>query len=102
MVRNEMSFIPKLKEFLLKNKKIYTVRKYLMQEADVYISGLGYYHRKPIGIVSSLSLSRYVKESGFDTVEDWIKMIMHFIGNDINWYLYEVTLVRNTEKVVYK
>lgn len=43
-----MSFMPELKEFLLKNGYIYTVRKYRMTKAVVDIDGVGRCNRIPV------------------------------------------------------
>ena len=90
-----MSFIPQLKEFLLTNGIIYTVRKYKMSDAIVNVEGIGECHRIPVGTVDRKEdLIPYVEESGFETIEDWWKKIKYFIPN--SWdtkYLYKVVVL---------
>ena len=90
-----MSFIPQLKEFLLTNGIIYTVRKYKMSDAIVNVEGIGECHRIPVGTVDRKEdLIPYVEESGFETIEDWWKKIRYFIPN--SWdtkYLYKVVVL---------
>ena len=90
-----MSFIPQLKEFLLTNGIIYTVRKYKMSDAIVNVEGIGECHRIPVGTMDRKEdLIPYVEESGFETIEDWWKKIKYFIPN--SWdtkYLYKVEVL---------
>ena len=90
-----MSFIPQLKEFLLTNGIIYTVRKYKMSDAIVNVEDIGECHRIPVGTVDRKEdLIPYVEESGFETIEDWWKKIRYFIPN--SWdtkYLYKVEVL---------
>jgi len=90
-----MSFIPQLKEFLLKNGVIYTVRKYRMIEAIVEVAGVGRCRRVPVRIVQELKdLVPYVAESGFSTVEAWWSKIRFFIPDCTDvMYLYKVEVV---------
>jgi len=90
-----MSFIPQLKEFLLTNGIIYTVRKYKMSDAIVNVEGIGECHRIPAGTVDRKEdLIPYVEESGFETIEDWWKKIKYFIPNSWNTkYLYKVEVL---------
>ena len=90
-----MSFIPQLKEFLLTNGIIYTVRKYKMSDAIVNVEGIGECHRIPVGTVDRKEfLIPYVEESGFETIEDWWKKIKYFIPNSWNTkYLYKVEVL---------
>ena len=87
-----MSFMPELKEFLLRNGLIYTVRKYKMVRADVEIDRVGLCDRFPLGKVSSQEdLLPYVENSGFQSVEDWWSMVRHFVPDrESNLYLYKV------------
>ena len=90
-----MSFMPQLKEFLLRNGTIYTVRKYKMRNAIVDVEGIGECHRIPIGTIKDKEdLTPYLEESGFESVEDWWKKIRYFIPN--SWdtkYLYKVVVL---------
>ena len=91
---SEMSFSPDQKKFLLDNGKIYTVRKYAISDSDVKVSNIGICSRKPLGIIVQSDLDKYVRESGFDTVEDWLHMINRLISVGNTMFLYEVTLDR--------
>ena len=87
-----MSFMPELKQFLLRNGLIYTVRKYKMLRAIVDIEGVGLCDRFPLGEVSSQEdLTHYAENSGFSSVEDWWSMVRHFVPNEEDTlYLYLV------------
>jgi hypothetical protein len=92
---SEMSFLPELKIFLLKNGLIYTVRKYKMSEAIVSIEGVGECKREPLGTIKTKEdLEPFVGSSGFDTVDAWWKKIKYFIPSegDIK-YLYRTRLL---------
>ncbi len=91
-----MSFMPQLKEYLLKNGFIFTVRKYKMKEDTVLILDVGACHRLPIGLVKDkVDLFPYVEHSGFLTLEDWWTKVKYFIPRESDpKYLYKVDLVR--------
>ena len=87
-----MSFMPELKEFLLRNGLIYTVRKYKMMRAIVDIEGVGLCDRFPLGKVSSQEdLLPYAENSGFQSADDWWSMVRHFVPDkESTLYLYMV------------
>ncbi len=87
-----MSFMPELKQFLLRNGLIYTVRKYKMLRAIVDIEGVGLCDRFPLGEVNGQEdLIHYAESSGFQSVEDWWSMIRHFVPDkESTLYLYKV------------
>ena len=92
---SEMSFLPELKDFLLKNGFIYTVRKYKMSEALVEIEGVGQCRREPLGTIEAKAgLLPFIESSGFSTVDTWWKKIKYFIPGDDIKYLYRVGVVR--------
>lgn len=96
-----MSFIPELKDFLLKTGYIYTVRKYRMGKAIVDIEGVGRCNRIPLeGGVTRESLLPYVESSGFSSVEDWWTKIRHFTPDkSLPLYLYRVEIKQEEIKV---
>jgi len=86
-----MSFIPELKEFLLKGGFIYTVRKYRMDLAIVDVNGVGPCKRFPQGQVHKEDLGPFVSKSGFDSLEAWWAKIRYFVPNEADpLYLYRV------------
>lgn len=87
-----MSFMPQLKEFLLRNGYIYTVRKYRMVEAVVEISEVGRCNRIPVlENISKEDLLPYVEFSGFPTLEDWWAKVRYFTPDkSLPLYLYKV------------
>ena len=90
-----MSFLPELKEFLTKGKLIFTVRKYKMSYAIVTIEGIGNCWRIPLGeIKNKESLSPYVKDSGFPSLEAWWTKIKYFTpAAGVPLYLYRVEVL---------
>ncbi len=91
---SSMSFMPELKQFLMRNGLIYTVRKYKMLRAIVEVEDVGLCDRLPLGEVSGQAdLVPYAEYSGFQSVEDWWSMVRHFVPDKENLlYLYEVKL----------
>ena len=94
----EMAFHFKLRKFLKNNGFIYTVRKYRMLEANVWVEDVGLCHRIPFGIITSISdLEPYVRDSGFERDEDWWKRIREFIPSSLDtMYLYRVEVNEST------
>lgn len=90
-----MSFMPQLKEFLLRNRLIYTVRKYKMVEAVVDISGVGKCNRIPQGVVTKREeLLPCIEQSGFASVKDWWAKVRYFTPDEsVPLYLYRVEIV---------
>ncbi len=91
-----MSFMPQLKEFLLKNGCIYTIRKYKMVEAVVDIEGVGKCSRVPVlENVSKKDLPTYVESSGFESLEEWWAKVRYFTPDrSMPLYLYKIEVVR--------
>lgn len=89
-----MSFMPELKQFLLRNGLIYTVRRYKMLRAIVEIEGVGLCDRFPLGEVSNQEdLEGYAENSGFQSAGDWWSMIRHFVPDkESTLYLYMVEI----------
>jgi len=87
-----MKFLPKLREFLLEHKTIYTVRGYDMRPAQVHVDGVGRCRRTPLGRVCAREeLGPYVELSGFSSLGDWCDKINEFCYED-RW-LYKIEVV---------
>ena len=88
--------MPKLGKFLRENGVIYTVRKYKMADKIVDAEWVGYCKRTYLGKVKDFKdLEPFVKESGFETVEDWWEKIKEFIpSKKDSMYLYKVERIR--------
>ncbi len=84
--------MPQLSDFLKKNRRIYTVRKYEMSFSLVEVSGVGLCKRLPLGVINTKNdLYPYVAESGFSSLDDWWNKICEFIpGKKLRKYIYQV------------
>ena len=90
---SKMSFMPQLKGFLLRNKVIYSVRKFDMPSGIVHIEDIGDAYRTYVSqIYSREELESYVNQSGFETLLDWWSKIKYFIPTDGPYFLYKVEL----------
>lgn len=95
----EMRFLLELKEFLKKNSRIYTVRKYRYNPTSglVLVIGVGKCSRTLVKEgVTKKDLDAYYHESGFETVDDWWAKIVHFIPGMDTKYLYKVEVLSGT------
>lgn len=76
------SFLPELKQFLIDNKKIYTVRGYRLMDGIITVEGVKdrKFKRTFLTEVSnSKELIPYYCFSGFSCVNNWWKKIKTFI-----------------------
>ncbi len=90
-----MKFLPKLKEFLATNRRIYTVRKYNVDTTLVRIEGVGLCRRTALGEVDiSTALLPFYKESGFSTLSSWLSRIRRLNPEAEEFYLYRVEVLR--------
>lgn len=90
-----MQFLPKLRNFLSESGSIYTVRRYKYLTTEVYVGGVGRCKRTLIRRISDVDeLSDYVAQSGFDSVDEWWKMINRFIPTGGDMYLFKVVVKR--------
>ena len=86
-----MRFLPELKAFLSQQGVIYTVRGFKMTRAEVHVEGVGVCSRVLIDrVVGQEGLIPYVSQSGFDSLETWVKKIAQFIPEGGDAWLYEV------------
>lgn len=96
-----MHFMPKLTEFLRKNKVIYTIREYKYSSDETIVPSIGKVKRTFIMELPNFQTfnpkelwDEYVKLSGFSNAEDWVKTAASFIkGKDVSMFLYHVKIV---------
>ena len=94
-----MYFLQQLREYLLANNFIYTVRRYRYSNKPdvIYILGVGACHREIVKEdVTKSDLHRYYGSSGFQTLEDWWAKIVMINPRLPKLYLYYVCIVRRT------
>jgi len=92
-----MHFMPSLREYLLRNNFVYTVRKYRYTPSQgmVFIPGVGGCHRELVKEnVTKGDLVSYSGSSGFATVDDWWDMIVKINPRLPDLHLYYVSVVR--------
>ena len=86
-----MRFLPELQLFLKNSGRIYTLRGFNMQEADVNVENVGLCRRTPLGLVEDYNtLQTYVSTSGFSTLEAWIVKLRLFVSVGKPVWLYQV------------
>ena len=84
-----------VKQCLIANGKVFTVRSYCLPNANVYVDGVGICRRiRSFEVKQKSDLEQFVKLSGFSSVEEWWKKVCEFYGNKRKW-LY---LVKRLEK----
>lgn len=96
---SDMQFMPKLRDFLNQNGAIYTVRRFKYVITEVHVEGVGRCKRTLIRYVSDYEpyteqLSNYVKQSGFDSVDEWWVAIRRFIPTGTDMWLFKVVVKR--------
>jgi len=88
-----------VRECLVREGKVYTVRGYYLYEGDVVVDGVGVCYRSRLGeVVRKEDLGRYVGLSGFKSVDEWWKVIRRFVKDDRKLWLY-VVRVSNGRRV---
>lgn len=88
-----MSFdVPCVWAYLRNNGKVYTFRKYFLQDQMVYVTGIGKCERERTDSVPKAELlefcKKYFKESGFQNGQDWFNQIKRFAANEPEYHLY--------------
>lgn len=87
-----MQFLPALKDYLIREGLIYTVRNYSRPTQTVQVSGVGQCQRAYVGPVYSKSyLEPFVVHSGFPHLDAWWRTICRLIPDDKPMFLYKVT-----------
>lgn len=87
---NKMEFkVSRVRECLLRHGRVYTVRAYDMGAAYVWVDGVGRCFRRQVAEVRNEGdLVKYVRYSGFDSVEEWWKVLKGFVGDRRCWLYY--------------
>ena len=92
---SDMQFMPKLRDFLNQNGAIYTVRRFRCHLTRADVEGVGRCKRTLIRYISSKDqLVNYVKQSGFDSVDEWWAVIRRFIPIGTDMWLFKVVVKR--------
>lgn len=81
-----------VRNYLIKHKVVFTVRRGGRYSGEVYVKDIGICYKKYVRKINDIhDIKRYVKWSGFDSVEDWWSKIKMF--NACAGYLYRVNVV---------
>ena len=97
---NLMQFMPELRQFLLKNGKIFTVRKFKMKSSLVYVETGERCKRVFLKqILAKDELEPYLKDSGFETLDAWWTKIEYHIPQQGPFYLYQVEILIADERL---
>lgn len=94
---SRMDFTSGLAEFLMREGKIHTLRKYKYSGQQADVLGVGEVNRHHVATIHRKEdLEPYLLSSGFATTEAWWKMARKLNKNYLGpFYLYEVTLKEN-------
>lgn len=83
-----------VRECLLANGRVYTVRGYDMWNEYVWVDNVGRCFRHQVAEVKSKDdLVKFVKYSGFSSADDWWKAIQFFCAGKRMWAYY--VFIRN-------
>ena len=95
----KMSFnVKEVREFLIKNGFVYSVRSYRRRNGFVFVEKVGLCYRKFVRFVESeRDIEKYVKWSGFENVEGWKEWIRRFRVR--RGCLYRVNVVEDLDVV---
>ena len=76
----KMSFeVKEVREFLIRNGFVYSVRSYRRRNGFVFVERVGLCYRKFVRFVEcEEDLEKYVKWSGFENVDEWVEWIRRF------------------------
>lgn len=96
--KRKMRFdVRQVRDCLVEQRKVYTVRSYNASDGEVEVSQVGLCRRRNLGEVSSREeLSDYVALSGFNTLDEWWGAILRFIKDGKPKWLYEVVATGNS------
>jgi len=90
-----MQFMPELRQYLLENGKIFTVRKFKMDSRLVYLETGEKCKRLFLKQINTREeLKPFLSESGFSELKDWWSKIRRHIPPRGPFYLYQVNLIR--------
>ena len=80
-----------VRECLLREGRVFSVRRYYTYDDNVYVDDVGWCYRKIVKeVVSKDDLLRFVTWSGFATVDDWWKAILSFTSDERKWLYYVI------------
>jgi hypothetical protein len=83
-----------VRQCLLREQMVYTVRGYDMSNDYVWVDDIGRCFRRQVCVVENKQdLQRFVTLSGFATVDDWWRAIQGFCAGRRKWLYY--VLIRN-------
>ena len=94
---SQMQFIPQLKQFLLANGHIYTLRAYNYSDLRCSVDDVGDCNRSLVetfhGWPPSDALECYVADSGFSSAEEWLAMLARLAKDATVIYLWQVEVI---------
>jgi len=95
----KMSFeVKEVREFLIKNGFVYSVRSYKRRNGFVFVEKVGLCYRRFVRFVESeRDIEKYVKWSGFENVDEWVEWIRRFRVR--RGCLYRVNVVEDLDVV---
>jgi hypothetical protein len=84
---NKMRFDVKcVKECLKVKGKVFSVRSYCLENCEVFVEGVGICRRiRGFEVKRKEELERFVKLSGFESVDEWWNKICEFCGGKRKW-----------------
>jgi len=91
----KMSFLVDcVKDCLIDNGVVFSVRSYNLENADVQVDGVGMCRRmRGFEVTSKEQLRKYLKRSGFDSIDAWWVAIEQFCAGKRKW-MYMVKVKR--------
>jgi hypothetical protein len=84
---NKMRFdVRCVKECLRVKGKVFSVRSYCLENTEVFVEGVGICRRiRGFEVKGKEELERFVKLSGFESVDDWWNKVDEFCGGKRKW-----------------
>jgi len=88
-------FVDCVRDCLIDNGVVFSVRSYDLANADVQVEGVGICRRmRGFEVLDKQDLRKYVKLSGFNNIDDWWIAIEKFCAGKRKWmYLVKVKKV---------
>ncbi len=75
-----------VKECLKKKGKVFTVRSYCLDNDNVFVDGVGWCRRiRGFEVTKKEDIRKFVKLSGFNSVDEWWDKILEFTSNKRKW-----------------
>lgn len=86
--------VERVRECLLREGRVYTVRSYDMWNEYVWVDGVGRCFRRQVAVITCQEdLARFVRWSGFASVAEWWQAIQRFCAGKPMWCYY--VFIRN-------